>query len=37
MGLGSTKKITSDHEKKNIISRRHLPLTRHFVYFFHEL
>ena len=30
------KKFNSDHEKKNIISRRHLPFTRHFV-FCHEL
>ena len=35
--LGSNKKnknkIVSDHTKKNKISRRHLPFTRHFVFF----
>ena len=37
--LGSNKKnknkmkLDSDHKKKNKISRRHLPFTRHFVFF----
>ena len=28
------KKINLDHKKKNKINRRHLPFTRHFVFFF---
>ena len=44
--LGSNKKIkikqnwtqiNSDHKKKNKVGRHHLPFTRHFVFFSHEL